>query len=140
MKQKYCDNKFLNLYCATDYKKDCYRTNKIKHFELILINAGFILSSIGTAQKISKEEDSEMTEQLKLNKDELFDQYLITDNKFQPKFKCIVDNITALGMNDISLDVLPTYKKILIDKFEVDKNYNFDSLQKTTDYINDKKL
>ena len=133
-----CDNKFLNLYCATDYKKDCYRTNKIKHFELILINAGFILSSIGTAQKISKEEDSEMTEQLKLNKDELFEQYLITDNKFQPKFKCIFDNITALGMNDISLDVLPTYKKILIDKFEVDKNYNFDSLQKTTDYINEK--
>ena len=54
----------------------------------------------------------------------------ITDNKFQPKFKFIVDNITALGMSDISLDALPTYKDILINKFEVDKNFNFDTLQK----------
>ena len=47
-------NTFFNLYCYNEFVRDTYETNKVKHFELILRENGFKLSSEGAPKKWTK--------------------------------------------------------------------------------------
>ena len=133
-------NNFFNIYCNNEYINDCYRTNKLKHFENILIENGFDLTSSGFLQKISKDADKEMSNQLILNKDELFDDYIQSNNRNHEQFNIINENISTLQLNNVSDEKLIIYKNIILDKYEIQKNFNFDRLQKTDEYVNKKLL
>lgn len=41
------ENTFFNLFCYNEYVNDIYNTNKKIHYEQLLTNKGFILSSEG---------------------------------------------------------------------------------------------
>ena len=61
-------DKYLNLYCYSEYLKYSYRTNKLKHYELIWINEGFVLPFHESPQKMDREIKMENI------KDEQFDE------------------------------------------------------------------
>ena len=51
----FIENMFFNLFCYNEYVYDIYKTNKVKHFELLLEENGFKLSVVGDRNmKINK--------------------------------------------------------------------------------------
>ena len=54
------ENTCFNLFCYNEYVVDCYKTNKLKHFELILISNGFKLSEVGEVAKINNKDKKDM--------------------------------------------------------------------------------
>ena len=77
----------FNLYCENEFVRDTYETNKVKHFELILRENGFKLSSEGAPTKLPKETRSQQSEIIHDLNDELFNQYLESEVKGNEKFQ-----------------------------------------------------
>ena len=46
-------NTFFNLYCLNEFTRDTYASNRIRHFELILLQNGFALTQEGEKQLIN---------------------------------------------------------------------------------------
>jgi hypothetical protein len=80
-------NTFFNLYCYNEFVRDTYDTNKVKHFELILAQNGFNLSSQGDVQKLAKETRSHQSELAQELNEELFTEYLETYQKQTVNFR-----------------------------------------------------
>ena len=56
------ENMYFNLFCFNEYILDVYNTNKRLHYENILLNKGFILSSEGDAKKANPKTQKIMNE------------------------------------------------------------------------------
>jgi hypothetical protein len=48
------NNSFLKLFCYNEYVKDIYNTNKLAHYENILRDNNFFVTSIGDEINIRK--------------------------------------------------------------------------------------
>jgi len=46
-------NTFFNLYCINQFTRDTYASNRIRHFELILLQSGFALRQEGVKSKLN---------------------------------------------------------------------------------------
>ena len=66
----------------------------------------------------------------------LFDEYLTTDNKEQPKFETINNNIKVLNIKDV--EIVKKYKNIIMNKFSLQDVLNFNRFIKTDKYIDEK--
>ena len=111
-------NTFFNLYCYNEFIKDTYETNKVKHFELILSGNGFELSSQGVPAKLAKETRSQQSQVVQELNEELFTQYLETDQKSDPKFQKIYQAIEYLKM-PFSPEHLIKHKELILDKWKL---------------------
>ena len=77
------ENTFFNLFCYNEYVIDCYKTNKLKHFELISDNSGFKLSEVGEVAKINNKDKKEMRSVVQSIKEDLFIEYLEDTRKYK---------------------------------------------------------
>jgi len=132
------DNKFLNIEAFNEFSNDAYGTNKVKHFELILIENGFELSTIGETERISKTDSIIMRHQIINNSNELFEAFINSDNRSNEQFELFNKNIDALQLGRASNEQLIQFKDIIIDEFNVKKSFVFDNLQKVDEFIIEK--
>jgi hypothetical protein len=126
------ENTFFKLFCYNEYVMDCYRTNKLKHFELILINNGFTLSERGEAVKINKKTKEEMRSIVQSIKEELFDQFMKDEDKTKDEYKQIRDNMEYLKL---TVKQCEEYRELIIDKYKIEEHDNIIRLLKSDDYI-----
>ena len=84
------ENTFFNLYCYNEYNADIFRTSRIKHFQNILKLAKFKLISL---DDLPDKLDNNIKNDMKIKKleinDELFNDFLQTENKDVIKFESI---------------------------------------------------
>lgn len=118
------ENNFFDLYCFVEYQNDIYNTNKKVHYELILKHNGFILSTEGETNKITKEKLKELNDLV--DNTQIVDEYIESDIKTREsdiKFKPLRDNIEGFKL-DNEQDI-KTYSRILTNKFEKRDYLNF---------------
>ena len=83
---------FYNLYTYNQYINNIYSSNKVRHFKRILATHGFDVVEIGDAgnpTKVSKGMMGFMDQLTEARDENLLEEYLITDDKAQPKFEPI---------------------------------------------------
>jgi hypothetical protein len=110
------ENNFFELYCFVQYQNDIYNTNKKIHYELILQHNGFILSTLGEINKITKEKQKELNHLIDNTK--IINEYLNCSEDIREsdiKFKPLRDNIN--GFKLVSDDDIKKYKGVLTNKF-----------------------
>lgn len=126
------ENTFFNLFCFNEYILDCFNTNKLLHFESILKDKGFTLSSKGYDNKFSKEMYKELI--TSNNSIDIIKDYL-QDNEYNKlnntKYESIRDYIQLFNLEE---NDLLKYKTIITDKFERNHYFNFIKLF----YLHDK--
>ena len=131
-------NTFFNLYCYNEFVRDIYETNKVKHFELILRDNGFDLSSQGAPKKLAKETRNQQSEAMKELNDELFSQYLESEVKGDEKFKAINKTVEYLKLPMDDLETLTLYKDIILDKWALRDHDCIIRFLKSNEYIDNK--
>lgn len=114
---------------------DCYRTNKLKHFELILIHSGFVLSEMGEVVKMNKKTKQEMRSVVQSIKEELFVEFMKDEDKCKDEYKQIRDNLTYLNLTTFECE---EYRDIIIDKYKIEEHDNIIRFFKTDEYITKK--
>jgi hypothetical protein len=118
------ENNFFDLYCFVEYQNDIYNTNKKIHYELILQHNGFILSTEGETNKITKEKQKELNDLV--DNTQIVDEYISSDIKTREsdiKFKPLRDNIEGFKLDND--EDIKTYSGILTNKFEKRDYLNF---------------
>ena len=94
---------------------DVYRTNKRMHFQQILRDEGFKLTSEGKPRELDrqvKEEAKNITEEYN---EELFDEYLKSENRGDAKFQNFNVNAQAVGLITADNETLETYKELIME-------------------------
>ena len=129
-------NSFFNLYCYNEFVADIYNTDKLKHYETILKDNGFVLSSIGEVVKLNNKKTDEMKNIICSIKNELFADYIIDDDKCNVKYAQINRNVDFLGLNGNSK--LAEYQYIVTDEFKLLDHLNVIRMLKNDEYINNK--
>ena len=126
------ENTFFKLFCYNEYLHDCYNTDKLRHFELILLHNKFKLTKTGKGSYLDQETRIEMTDLRKeINEDEF--------NKFindEIESKILSDRINTLNLRD--KDVIMFYKDYLMDPFKIKDHFDTTRLFKCDTYINNK--
>jgi len=131
-------NTFFNLYCYNEFVRDTYETNKVKHFELILRENGFNLSSQGAAKKLPKETRSQHSEIIRDMNDELFEKYLESEVKGDEKFEAINKSVEYLRLPMTDREALIEYKDIILDKWAIRDHNCIMRFFKSNEYIDNK--
>ena len=100
------ENSFFNLWCYNEYVKDTFETNKLKHFEQILKDQGFELSTVGEIKAIGKEANKEMKNIVE-HDENIFEEYLEAseEERGNVKFSNFNTNIKALGLDGKSNEI-----------------------------------
>ena len=111
------ENTFFNLYCYNEFVRDTYETNKVKHFELILRENGFNLSSEGAPKKLPKDTRNQQSEIISEINDELFNKYLESEVNGDEKFQAINKTVESLKHPMTDRETLTEYKDIILDKW-----------------------
>ena len=135
---KFLENSFFNLWCYNKYVKDVFGTNKLKHFEAILKDKGFVLSSEGKPSKIDKETMNELKSLEEQHDEELFHDYLHDENKDDVRYDVFNENLVLLGLKGASDEELLKYKEIFMDNHKLQEHLNIIRLLRSDAYINDK--
>ena len=134
--EKINENTFFNLFCYNEFVKDTYKTNKLKHFEDILINKGFILTVIGQCNELENKED--FKEHKKEYDEKLFYEYIEIDEetKKQNKFNSFNEHIETFKLKCLTNDELIKIKSCIMNKFYFNEILIYNRLLKSEDYIN----
>jgi len=140
--KKICKNSFYGLYIYNTYLLDIYATNKTKHYEKILKNAGFKIHIVGTKNTPkTKEAKQEIKNMIDNINNKLFDEYLEADETERAnnnKFDQLTININYLGLAEQDKEILIQYKTIIIDKFKIIEHDNLIKLLRNDKFIKDK--
>ena len=131
-------NTFFNLYCYNEFVKDTYETNKVKHFEDILANNGFKLSSQGAPAKVSPETKAQQTQVMADINDTMFEEFIESSSKFEDKYQNLVKTIQYLKLPIDDREALTTYKDEIMSKWAVRDHDAIVRFFKSNEYINDK--
>ena len=102
-------NDFFKLYCYNEYTEDTFKTNKTIHYQNILRDAKFTLIDDELKPiQFTKEQKSELKDDLVKVYDNLFDEYINSneDDRTKIKFEAINHNIEVLN--------LPSDKEIIL--------------------------
>ena len=126
------ENTFFNLFCYNEYVKDLYDSNKLKHFELILEENGFNMTTQGEKHKASLDIDMDVIQL------ELYEEFMNTTNPHEPKYKPLLSHINYLGISHDDKHNLDKFKDIIMDKHKVKDHDNIIRMLKSEDYINAK--
>lgn len=130
-------NTFYQLYIYNEYVKDVYKTNKLKHFENIISNNGFILSEVGIKQKLSKTDNKEMTEEIINQKEIIFNEFLELEplERRHKKYETINNHLDAFKLTDIINDDLTKIKECIQNKFYFKDILTFNKVIKNDEFI-----
>jgi hypothetical protein len=134
---KVIKNTFFNLYCINEFTRDTYASNRIRHFELILLQNGFALSQQGTKSKINA---SSMMEEIN---DQIFEDYLEEPKDEQkwhtsPKYTQLLKNIHYLHLPPCGNETLEHFKEIVSNRRRVEDHDALMRFLKSDEVINDK--
>ena len=133
------ENAFFEMYCYNEYVKDTYKTNIKKHFNLILEENGFILSSIGEYNKIEKEKIKEMKKEVKEEQIKKFEEFKKLNEEsseyYDNKYDNIKKNIKFLGLNEKDKDKLDKYKEEIIFSKQLENHIKTINFLKSYDYV-----
>ena len=132
---KFAHNTFFNLYCYNLYVADLYNSNRIKHFELILAEGGSDLSVEGVAREVlSKVERNAMRDVVDDIANELYDEFLASNCKSDPKFQIIMKNLEYLKVNPNDVEALTKYREIILNKYRIKEHDAIIRLLKTKEH------
>jgi len=132
------ENMFFDLYCYYEYLLDVYATNKRMHFQQILRDEGFVLSEVGEPKKLSKDVRQQAQSISEQHTDELFEEYLNSDNRADKKFINLQSNAEAVGLTYADTETMKTYKDLITDNYNVETYFKTVATMRTDDYLNNK--
>ena len=138
---KMSNNGFFNLFCYNEYVKDTYNTNKLYHYENILLENKFVLSNKGEQ---SKNIDSSLKFDMKIIKieinDKIFDDFLIDRTKEDNNYIIMNERIELLGLTNCTNDILIKYKSYIQNPHVLSDHLNILRFFKNNYYIQSKIL
>jgi len=115
------ENTFFKMFIYNEYVADIFNTNKTVHYENILKDEGFIISSVGNAQKLNKIIKYEMKEITQNIKEEIFNEFIESGNCDES----LQNNLNLLGLDTITdNDILLKYRQEITDKFKLTEHLN----------------
>ena len=117
-------NTFFKMFIYNEYIKDAYKTNICKHFEILLKINGFELKSEGVRTGLIIETQNEMQELTEEAKIELFNNFLLDEEREDEIYTNINNNITALSLENENNETLQKYQFEILDKFKINDSYN----------------
>jgi len=132
------ENTFYKLWMQNEYDKDTFETNKLKHYELLLVENGFTLSNVGLPNKMSSKEKEQYKLTMEAVTEELFNEFLNAENRNVAKFEKLNDAVKYLGLQNESNETLKLYKEYLMDKFKRQKHDNVVRLMRDSYYVMNK--
>jgi hypothetical protein len=110
----------------------------VKHFELILEQNGFNLTAESMPTKLSKDEKSAQKALVDDNIDELFNEFLTTDNILEPKFNIILSNLNYLYIRPDDKETIIKFKEIITNKFKLQEHDAIIRVLKSDDHIDER--
>lgn len=136
-------NSFFTLYCQNEYMLNCYNSNKLYHFQKILKQKGFILSTnINPAEDIDytpkdiNEYNEEIDSIITLNVDDEDNINIIMLENQIPK--CIYDRLNYIFHGKCSLNDYEECKEMIFDDNKYNNHFNILKLCKNQNYILEK--
>ena len=133
------ENAFYKMWCFNEYTNDSYNTNKICHFQNILIEEGFILTHIGKNIVLDKKKQTQMiktTQENSVNDYEKFVELYKSRNKFNG-YEKYIERIKILNLKTDELDI-KNLGYLIYDEHNLNSYFNLLKLFKTDEFINDK--
>jgi len=127
------------MWCFNEYTNDCYNTNKISHFQNILIEEGFKLTHIGKDIILDKRKQTQMikiTQENSINDYENFVELYKSGKKINGYDKYI-ERINILNLKPDELDI-DKLGYLVYDEYNLNSYFNLLKLFKTDDYIDEK--
>jgi hypothetical protein len=133
------DNTFFKMWCFNEYINDCYNTNKICHFQNILIDEGFELMHVGKDVVLDKKKQTQMIKTTKDNDINAYKKFielynLDSDLKGYDKY---IERINILNLKPDELDI-NKFGYLVYDEFNLNSYFNLLKLFKTDEFINSK--
>ena len=134
---KVIKNTFFNLYCINEFTRDTYASNRLRHFELILLQNGFSLSQEGEKSKISA---TGMMEEINETIFEDFQAEPKDQGNWQtsPKYWQLRKNLSYLNLDPTDHENLNHFKEIVMNRKKVDEHDALMRFLKSDEVINDK--
>ena len=133
------ENAFFKMWCFNEYTNDCYNTNKISHFQNILIEEGFKLTHIGKDVILDKKKQTQMikiTQENSINDYENFVELYKSGKKFNG-YEKYIERIKILNLKPDELDI-DKLGYLVYDEYNLNSYFNLLKLFKTDDYIDEK--
>lgn len=133
------ENAFFKMWCFNEYTNDCYNTNKISHFQNILIEEGFKLTHIGKDIILDKKKQTQMiktTQENSINDYENFIKLYKSGKKFNG-YEKYIERIKILNLKPDELDI-DKFGYLVYDEYNLNSYFNLLKLFKTNDYIDEK--
>ena len=136
---QFVHNTFFKMFCYTEFVNDLFSTSKVKHFEHLLQQNGFSLSTEGAPEALSKAEKATQRDIVDRIAEELFDELLQTDNPLQPKFNNILKQADYLNLPWGATDraTLEKFRETLVSKHRAQEHDAIIRLLKSNDHVND---
>ena len=133
------ENAFFKMWCFNEYTNDCYNTNKISHFQNILIEEGFKLIHVGKDVILDKKKQTQM---IKITQENSINDYenFIELYKSGKKLNCYekyIERIMILNLKPDELDI-DKLGYLVYDEYNLNSYFNLLKLFKTDDYIDEK--
>lgn len=133
------ENAFFKMLGFNEYTNDCYNTNKISHFQNILIEEGFKLTHIGKDIILDKKKQTQM---IKITQENSINDYenFVELYKSGKKFNCYEKYIEWIKILNLKSDELDIDKLgyLVYDEYNLNSYFNLLKLFKTNDYIDEK--
>jgi len=115
------ENTFFEMFVYNEYVSDIFSTNKTVHYENILIDEGFTLSSVGNVQKLNKIIRDEMKEIAQNIKEEIFNEFIESGNCDEN----LQTNLNLLGLDTITdKNEFLKYRLEITDKYKLTEHLN----------------
>ncbi len=133
------ENAFFKMWCFNEYTNDCYNTNKICHFQNILINEGFILTHVGNDVVLDKKKQTQMiktTQENNINNYDNFVELYKSGNKIEG-YEKYIERINILNLKPDELDI-DKFGYLVYNEYNLNSYFNLLKLFKTDEYINSK--
>jgi hypothetical protein len=125
--QKVIKNTFFKLFCYNEYVRDAYKSNIKIHFEQLLQQNGFVLSTVGEKKKLQKEVKGQMKELTTELQTDTFDSFIKANavDKTKAKYKPFMDRINILKLDSIDKDELLKYADAIGNEKSFRSHLNF---------------
>jgi hypothetical protein len=135
--QKVIKNTFFKLFCYNEYVKDVYKSNIKIHFEQLLKQNGFVLSTVGEKKKLEKEVNKQMkglTEEIEIA---TFESFLNAseNDKTKAKYKAFMDRIKILRLDSNNKEELQQYSDEISCEKTFRSHLNFCRLLQSDEYL-----
>jgi hypothetical protein len=133
------ENAFFKMWCFNEYTNDCYNTNKISHFQNILIEEGFKLTHVGKDVILDKKKQTQMIKNTQENSICNYENFveLYKNSKKIDGYEKYIERINILNLKPDELDI-DNLGYLIYDEYNLNSYFNLLKLFKTYEYINDK--